>query len=438
MNESEIEAGPATERRGGERRAGERRSTERRFLGRREDASGLRGAAGRVRSAFARMLERGLRRIAETPLTHGNSARLLVDGPAAYPAMLECIANAERRVHFENYIIRDDEVGRRFSDALRERARAGVEVRVLHDWFGSFGTARSYWNELEDAGCEVRSFGPPLGRHPMIPFTRDHRKLLVVDGWLAVTGGLCIGAEWEAGGEGDAAVECWRDTAVLLEGPVAAELDRSFGRMWIRAGGSAIAPLERRPHRTVGDTLARVVDGRPRDARAYRFYQLMASLASRSLYITMAYPLVPTTLRRSLAAAAREGVDVRMLVPSSSDVPVVSHAARAHYGSLLRAGVRLYEWTGPMLHAKTAVADGSVALVGSTNLNPFSLLGNYELDVEIQDPTFAAALESQFLADLERAREVRLAEWRGRGSGRKLRERFSAGLLWLPTRVYSG
>lgn len=385
-----------------------------------------------LRTAMARVFERGMKRIAETPLTTGNTARLLVDGTRAYPVMLEAIASARRRIHFENYIIRDDAVGREFAAALSERARAGIEVRVLYDWFGSVGTGRAYWDELREAGCEVRSFGSPVGRRPLTPLARDHRKLLVVDGRRSVMGGLCIGQEWREGEDGDG---CWRDTGVLLEGPVARELDLSFGRTWARAGGEM--PEDPGPVDPPGRTRARIIDGRPRHARAYRLYQLMATLAGESLYITMAYPLVPITLRRALTAAVGEGVDVRLLVPSSSDVPVLNQAARAHYTALLRHGVRIYEWKGPMLHAKTAVADGSLSLVGSTNLNPFSLLGNYELDVEIQDPAFGQALQEQFMADIEQAREIMLPEWKARPLSRRIRERLSAGVLWLPARVYS-
>src|SRR5690606_33417955 len=185
------------------------------------------------------------------------------------------------------------------------------------------------------------------------------------------------------------------DTAVLVEGPIAQELDRSFARVWKRGGGRAIPPLSPSQHGAPGTVPARVVDGPPAAARAYRLYQLIAALAERSIYISGAYPLAPAPLRHALVSAARAGVDVRLLAPGRSDIPIVNQAARARYGPLLRAGVRIYEWNGPMLHAKTVVADGTWALVGSSNLNPFSLLGSHELDVEIQDPGIARQLERQ-------------------------------------------
>ncbi|HEX7051898.1 MAG TPA: phospholipase D-like domain-containing protein [Longimicrobiales bacterium] len=384
------------------------------------------------RPALGALLQRGLARAAEAPLVGGNAVAVLIDGPEVYPAMLERIAGAMRCVHLENYIFRADAAGRRFGAALAERARAGVQVRVLYDWLGSFRTAGSFWRELRAAGCDVRAFGPPTLRDPRAFFRRDHRKLLVVDGRTAVTGGLCIGDEWDDGEH----VRCWRDTAIALEGPVCRELDRSFHRMWRLSGG--VAALDEPPVRGAGTVVARVVDGPPAHARAYRLYQLIAATAEATLYVTGAYPLAPAPLRSALAAAARAGVDVRLLVPGRSDLPVLNQAARAHYAALLRAGIRIFEWSGPMLHAKTVVADGRIALVGSSNLNPFSLMGSYELDVEVQDTDVAGQLERQFLSDLGRAREITPDAWHRRPRAQRWRERLGAVALWMPYRLYSG
>lgn len=381
------------------------------------------------------VLRRGLARAAESPSSHGNAVRLLVDGPEAFPAMLERIRGARRHVHLENYIIHADGIGREFAEALAERARAGIIVRVLYDWIGSFRTPRSFWRALREAGCEVLPFGPPSARRPGSMLRRNHRKLLVIDGRFAVIGGLCIGDEWLGNGN----TECWRDTAVEIEGPIVDELDRSFASMWRRAGGTIpLAMWDGAPAAHAGTVVARVVDGPPAHARAYRVYQLMAALAERTLYVTGAYPLAPVTLRSALAAAARAGVDVRILAPGRSDLPLLNQAARAHYAALLHAGVRIYEWTGPMLHAKTVVTDGKIALVGSSNLNPFSLFGNYELDIEIEDPGLASALERQFLEDLGSAREITAGAWQRRPAAQRWRERIGATLLWLPYRLYGG
>lgn len=378
-------------------------------------------------------LERGLRRTTGARPSHGNAARLLVDGPAAYPAMLERIAQARHTVHLENYIFHDDAVGRRFADALADRARDGVEVRLLYDWIGSFRTRATFWNALRRTGCHVLAFGPPSARRPLALLRRNHRKLLVVDGRVAIVGGLCIGEEW-MGRDGEA---CWRDTALELEGPIARDLDRSFHTMWRRAGGATVPPAPVTPA-VSGDVVARVVDGPPAHARAYRLYQLLAALAERSLYLTGAYPLAPASLRSALAAAARAGVDVRLLAPGRSDLPILNQAARAHYAALLDAGIRIYEWTGPMLHAKTVVADGRLAVVGSSNLNPFSFFGTYELDIEIEDPALAGALEEQFRRDLHSAREITRVEWHRRPPRQRWRERAGAALLWLPYKLFQG
>lgn len=384
----------------------------------------------RRRPPLGGMLRRGLERVTETPVSRGNVAQLLVDGPTAYPAMLDAIAHAERCVHFENYIFRADDVGRRFAEALAERAMAGIKVRVLYDWIGCLRTPHSFWSDMRDAGVDVRVFGKPSPLRPHRIWRRDHRKLVVVDGSVAIVGGLCIGQEWQDdGGDG-----CWRDTAVQLAGPIVADLDRTFAGLWRRAGG---AELEKTTTaQPVGAVDARVVDGPPAHARAYRLYQLIATLAERTVFMTDAYPLAPALLRRALASAARDGVDVRLLAPGESDVPLFHLGARGHYDSLLRSGVRIYEWNGPMLHAKTVVADAKWGLVGSSNLNPFSLFGNHELDIELQDQELGRRLEEQFLSDLEHAHEITPAAWAARPVARKWLERLAARLLWLPYRVY--
>lgn len=377
-------------------------------------------------------VRRGLRRIAEANASHGNIAHLLIDGPRAFQAMLDRIAAAKYRVHLENYIFRGDETGRRFAAALAERARAGVEVRVVYDWFGSLGTPSSFWKKLRAAGVEVRAFGPPSARRPLALLRRDHRKLLVVDGAYAFVGGLCIGDEWT----GNETTPPWRDTAIELEGPIARQLDDSFALIWRRAHGTPYPPLDAADPADVGDVVARVIDGPPVHARAYRLYQLIAALAEKTVYITGAYPLFPTPLRSALAAAARSGVDVRLLAPGRSDLALLNQAARAQYTRLLRAGVRIYEWTGPMLHAKTLAADGKLALIGSSNLNPYSFLSTYELDVLIEDAAIASALEYQFLDDLGHAREITLEEWSARPASQRLRERIGAAVHWLPYRLF--
>ncbi len=276
----------------------------------------------------------------------GNRLEHHPDSPRALDAMLAAIAAARRWVHFENYIIRDDATGQRFADALVERARAGVAVRVLYDALGSFGTSRRYWRRLTQAGAEVRAFHPLLTRHPFDLFARDHRKLLVTDGGWAMTGGLCIGDEWA--GDPARGRRPWRDTMVAVTGPGAAALDGAFARIWRRTG-PPLPPdeLEADPAEC-GSSTARVVAGAPGRARVYRAVQLLAASATDRLWITDAYLIAPPPLYASLLDAARAGVDVRLLVPGTSDLPVLRDSTRIGYRDLLRAGARIFEWQGPI------------------------------------------------------------------------------------------
>jgi cardiolipin synthase A/B len=341
----------------------------------------------------------------------GNQVGLLIDGPDTYQAMLETIAQAREWIHFENYIIRSDSAGWRFAELLARRARAGVHVRVLYDWFGSLGTSRGYWRYLRDAGVEVRSFHPPQLVDVVTNISRNHRKLVVADGSRAILGGLCIGCEWT--GENHHGGQPWRDTAVDIGGPAAAVLDQTFVNLWDPTGdpvppdqlAGVVAP--------VGEAEVRIISGEPGRERAYRVIELLAVGSVERLWITDAYLVAPPRLFQALRDCARDGVDVRLLVPGASDVPLVRNLSRIGYRDLLRSGVRIYEWDGPMLHAKTIMCDHRWVRIGSSNLNPSSLLGNYELDVLIEDVDLAQSMEDQFRLDISRSREVTSRPLRG-------------------------
>jgi cardiolipin synthase len=334
----------------------------------------------------------------------GNKVELLIDGPDAYHSMLRLIGRASRWIHMENYIIRSDAVGRRFAEVLAERAGHGVHVRVLYDAVGSLGTHRRFWRRLCEAGVEVRSFQPLRPLDIVGNFARNHRKLLVADGSAAVMGGLCIGCEWT--GEDIAGGQPWRDTAVEIAGPAAAVLDQAFARTWEVAGGRL--PDDDVAGRVTpqGEAAVRVIAGEPGRERTYRVTELLAAGSISRLWITDAYLVAPPRLFQALRDAARDGVDVRLLVPGSSDLPFIRNLSRIGYRALLRSGVRIYEWDGPMLHAKTIVADTRWVRIGSSNLNPSSLVGNYELDVLIEDPLLAGEMDRQFRLDIARSREV--------------------------------
>jgi cardiolipin synthase len=363
-------------------------------------ASGLR--------TLVRYAERAMVRSSDAGQIRGNSARLLVDGPQAFPAWLEAIAGAQRWIHLENYAIRDDLAGRTFRDALAEKARSGVPVRVLYDWVGCWATPRSFWRPLREAGAEVRSFAPPSITDPLHFMRRDHRKVVAVDGDYASVAGMCIGDEWA--GSPHEGITAWRDTGVEFRGPAAAAIDRAFARTW-RAAGPPLPPGEVPDPEQVaprGDVAVRVVEGEPGKSRIYRLMQFVAVGVERRLWMTDPYFVLPPAMVEALASTARDGVDVRVLVPAYNNWPIVGGMSRAGYRPLLEAGVRLFEWEGPMIHAKTAVADGMWSRIGSTNMNLASLLGNWEIDVAVTDRTFAAEMEALFEADLEASVEIAL------------------------------
>ena len=345
-----------------------------------------------------------MERATGSPGIRGNELVLQFEGSSTFDAWLEAIDSADRFVHFENYILRDDAVGRAFRDALIAKAGEGVPVRVLYDWIGSWATPRRYWKTFREAGVEVRAFNRPSIRDPFGVLQRDHRKLVCVDGDVAFVGGFCVGVEWA----GVADEPPWRDTGVEIRGPAAAVAAGAFERIWDEIGDPVPERLHTDPAGAGarGDTPVWVIEGEPGRSRVYRTLQLEAAHASRRLWITDPYFVAPRPVSEALVAAARDAVDVRILVPSHNNWPLVGSLSRGGYRSLLEAGVRLFEWQGPMIHAKTAVTDGVWGRVGSSNLNAASLLGNWEIDVGVLDEELAAQLEGLFLADLASSVEI--------------------------------
>jgi cardiolipin synthase len=358
----------------------------------------------------ARSIEAALNRAAGGRPIPGNRVRLLVDGPETYDVMLDLIATAERWIHLENYIIRDDSTGWRFAEALAARARGGLQVRVLFDWLGSISTSRRYWRFLRDAGVEVRCFNPPHLLRVFANLSRNHRKVLVVDASRAVIGGQCIGDEWS--GDPSRGVPSWRDTAVEIAGPAARALDAAFIGTWNLTGPPPLGDQAPADTAAPGNAEVRVVVGEPGRERAYRTLEYLTAGSVERLWITDAYLVPPPRLFQALVDAARDGADIRLLVPGTSDVPLVRNLTRVGYRRLLRAGIRIFEWDGPMLHAKTMVADGRWARIGTSNLNASSLLGNYEVDVLIEDEGFARDMEAQFRRDTEQSLEVQQRPYR--------------------------
>lgn len=353
-----------------------------------------------------------LSRIEESPLHPGNRVRVFFRGQDAFGAMLGDIERAASEILLETYILRDDETGRRFQEALVSAARRGVRVRVLADAFGSMHLGARFWGAFGEAGIEARLFhrlGVPVRR----VFFRDHRKILVVDRRLAYTGGMNIGDEY-----GSALVprgRLFRDTHARVEGSAAAEMAAVFREGWRGARGSdfSLEPV------VCGDTAgARVMilDSRPgRGAR-----ELSAALAAivggsrRRLWMTEAYFAPRRRVGGILGRAVARGVDVRLLLPGRTDVRTVRHAGHGFFAGLLRRGVRIFEYRAAVLHAKTIVADGRVSLVGSSNIDFRSFERNAECNFAIFDGPVAEEMERQFLRDLEQSEEIRAHAWRRR------------------------
>ncbi len=349
------------------------------------------------------VLEKAMDRSAGAVRIDGNHIRLNFDGPHTFERWIDAIEGARRFVHFENYVLRDDTTGRAFRDALAAKAEQGLEVRVLYDWVGCWATPRSYWKAFREKGVQVRAFNPPSLRDPFGVLQRDHRKLVCVDGEVAFVGGFCVGDEWA--GTRDHAP--WRDTGAEIRGPAALSAARAFARLWNEIG-DPVTPglLENVVPRAAGRTSVWMIEGGPWRARVYRVTQLAAASVRRRLWITDPYFIAPRPVAEALAAAAMDGVDVRILVPAHNNWPLVGSLARGGYRDLLKAGVRLFEWQGPMIHAKTAVADGVWSRIGSSNLNAASLLGNWEIDIGVLDRRLARQLEGLFLADLASSVEI--------------------------------
>jgi cardiolipin synthase len=348
--------------------------------------------------------EEALERATGSPAVGGNEVRIQFEGGSTFDAWIDAIDGARRFVHFENYILRDDRVGRAFRDALVAKAREGIPVRVLYDWMGCWATPRRYWKPFRAAGVDVRAFNRPGIRDPFGIFQRDHRKLVCVDGEVAFVGGFCVGVEWAGRGSEPP----WRDTGVEVRGPAAAVAGRAFERIWSEMGDPVPAELQADPgdFEAVGEIPVWVIEGEPGRSRVYRTLTLLAAHARERIWITDPYFVAPRPVTEALTAAARDGVDVRILVPAHNNWPWVGSLSRGGYRPLLEAGIRLFEWQGPMIHAKTAVVDSRWCRVGSSNLNAASLLGNWEIDVGVMDAEVAGQLEGLFMADLASAVEI--------------------------------
>jgi cardiolipin synthase len=355
----------------------------------------------------------------------GNSAKLLVDGQQAFPAMIEAIDRAERTVLMESYIFHGDQAGRMFAEALSRAAARGVRTHLVVDGVGTMQVPAAFFERLEQAGVRVLEYRPPSPwRRQWGLLRRNHRKLLAVDNRVGFTGGLNVGDEWlprEQGGLG------WHDVHVRLEGPAVRALSLLSLATW-RSHGDVNPPQREflAPPPPAGDVWAAVVGSRERKRRrAIRQAYLHAiNRAQRYIFLANAYFLPDRAYRRALSNAVARGVDVRVMLPARGDILAVQLASQSLYGRLLRRGVRLFLWNDAVLHAKTAVIDDQWATVGSFNIDHRSLAMNLEVNANLVGRDFAVGLRELFERDEERCTELTYDVWRRRPLVLRFLERF--------------
>jgi cardiolipin synthase len=359
----------------------------------------------------------------------GDEVRLLRDGVEAFPAMLEAIAGAEREILLEMYWVGVDAVGHRFLDALTAKARAGVTVRVVYDAVGSLGMTPSFWQPLVDAGGEVREYHPVSPLRPSFKLAlmdqRDHRKILAVDRKTGFTGGLNLARPWLPIDDGG---EAWRDDMIEVKGHVVEELRTLFYKTWRRVWfrnlphelvpmhmPRDLVPLSKRP---VGRVYV-LASLRRQRRNLTKEYLTRINRARTSVDIANSYFIPDRGVRNALFRAVLRGVRVRVLVPTKSDVAVVQFALEAMYELLLRKGIDVYRYPGPMMHAKTVVIDDHFAMIGSYNLDERSRSKNLEVNIAVEDAAFATHVRTWFERDILNANRIDLYEWRARPLARR-------------------
>ncbi|MEJ7931440.1 cardiolipin synthase [Ramlibacter sp. AN1015] len=362
-------------------------------------------------------------------MVRGNRITELINGDRIFPAMLEAIAGARRTVLFETFIYWSGDIGTQFAEALAERARAGVKVHVLLDWVGSLRIDADLLERMKDAGVEVHMFHPLRWYHLGRMNNRTHRKLLIVDGCVGFTGGVGIAPQWT----GDAQdPEHWRDSHFKVEGPVVAQMQSVMLTNWSKTTGRLLHGPDYFPAlQPVGDQTAQMFASSPSGGSESMtlMYLLSITAAARSIDLGTAY-FVPDEINcRALRAAVARGVRVRIITAGKhTDEPLVRRASRGMWGTLLEAGVELYEYRPTMFHVKVMIVDRRLTSVGSTNFDPRSLHLNDEANLNVYDHDFAARMSEVFEHDLTRCRRITLSEWQGRPVGEKVKERLATVL----------
>jgi cardiolipin synthase len=367
--------------------------------------------------------------VAGAPLVAGNKATLLENGPATYRAMLAAMQGARKHINLEFFIFDDRGIGEELAQLLLAKRAEGVAVNLMYDSLGSQDSGRAFFEKLEKGGInvlEVRPINPLAPTDKWDPNDRDHRKIVVVDGRVGFIGGINIDDVYE--GADDAP---WRDTQLQLEGPVVAELQKRFLEQWEKHRGEALPDAGYFPKLgEAGDAVVRIIATTPAENGAAFHAALVSAIgaAEHSIHVTQAYFAPPEDLEAALAAAARRGVEVALVLPSKTDQAKVVYAGRSHYTALLAAGVNIYERRDVKLHAKTVVIDGVWSSVGSANLDSRSVRFNDEATAVVLGSEFGRAMEAAFARDRARSDAIDPAAWAERSLFVRMKE-------WLARRI---
>jgi cardiolipin synthase len=359
-------------------------------------------------------------------LASGNHVTILKNGVRIFPSMLAAIRAAQKTINLEFYIYWDGEIGRQFAEALADRARAGVQVKVILDAVGSGAMSGTLVEFMQRNGIDIEWY------HPLRWYTlsrvnhRTHRKLLIVDGTIGFSGGVGIADEWA--GDADSK-DHWRETVVRVEGPAVTQMQFAFMDNWVKSRGELLTGLDYFPEvPPCGNHLTQVIKSSPSEGSSTvkLLYIISIVSAKRSIYISNAYFVPDSDTRRALETAVRRGVDVRVIVPGEeTDVPIVRHASRWHYELLLHRGIRIFEYQPTMMHSKTMVVDGVWSTIGSSNFDDRSFRLNDEVNVNVYDEGIAAEMEQMFFDDLAQSQEVELRKWFRRPMFDRLKENFA-------------
>ena len=376
------------------------------------------------------------------PLVSGNKVTLLFDGPQTMTAMLAAIGAAKDNINLETYIFDQDALGLRFADLLIAKQLQGVQVSIIYDAIGAHSTPTAFFDRMREAGIKLVAFNPvsPLARIGRWEINhRDHRKILIVDGVVAFTGGVNISGTYANSSlfrsrrRANSKIG-WRDTHIKIEGPAVAALQWTFLDTWASQEPGNFPEREYFPKLAdAGDKVVRVLASKPDgDFEVFKAYMLAIQEAKKTIHITSAYFVPDQQIIDALCQAAKRGVDVKLVLPGISDVGLITHASHSFYSELLASGIRIFELREAVLHAKTAVIDGVWSTVGSTNIDTRSFLHNNEINVIILGDDFGRDMENAFVEDLRDSNEINAEKWDQRPAANRFKEWFARSMgYWL-------